>query len=109
LRKREGKGLLAGMTELPTSAWSARADGDVSVTAAPLPAAWRSAGEVEHGFTHFTLRLSVFRADGVETAKAPPGHWWSRPAEIEGEALPTVMRKALACAMPAVPPTRKKP
>jgi A/G-specific adenine glycosylase len=105
LTKREPNGLLGGMAGLPTSAWSARADGDATAAAAPFAAQWRKAGEAEHGFTHFTLRLAVYRADGVETAKAPPGHWWSKPAEIETEALPTVMRKALRCAMPT-PPTR---
>lgn len=101
LHKRPGTGLLAGMAGVPTSAWSARADGDATAAAAPFPAAWRAVGTVEHGFTHFTLALCVFRADGVETAKAPPGHWWSKLGEIEGEALPTAMRKAIRCAVPA--------
>jgi len=100
LRRRDAKGLLGGMAELPTSGWSARGDGDATAAAAPFPAAWRRVGEVAHGFTHFNLTLSVFRADGVETAKAPPGHWWSRHDEVAGEALPTVMRNALKCAIP---------
>ena len=101
LRKREPSGLLGGMAEPPNSAWNARADGDTTAAAAPFSAAWRTVGTVEHGFTHFALTLHVFRADGVETARAPPGCWWSRPNEIDGEALPTVMKKVIRCATPA--------
>src|SRR5690606_37919759 len=55
LRKREGKGLLAGMTEVPGSHWTARIDGDASVNAAPFAAQWVSAGSITHIFTHFEL------------------------------------------------------
>lgn len=108
LRKREPSGLLGGMAEPPSSFWTARADGDTTVRAAPFSAVWREVGTVEHGFTHFTLTLHVFRADGVETAKAPPGHWWSRPNEIDGEALPTVMKKVIRCATPAPAKERRE-
>ncbi len=37
LRKRRGKGLLAGMTEVPGSDWTARIDGDPTADAAPFP------------------------------------------------------------------------
>lgn len=99
LRRREGRGLLAGMTEVPGSGWTARIDGDASADAAPFHAFWQAAGSISHVFTHFELRLSVYRADNVSRLAATDG-WWSAPAELSGEALPTVMKKAIAAAVP---------
>ncbi len=100
LRKRAGSGLLAGMTEVPTSGWTARTDGATGPEAAPFPAAWRRAGSVAHVFTHFALDLSVFRADLDQGAAAPDGHWWADARTLGGEALPTVMKKAIEAAKP---------
>jgi len=104
LRKRPESGLLGGMAEVPTTAWTARQDGATDRTAAPFPAKWRAMGTVRHVFTHFALDLDVFRADGV-TMQAPAGAWWSPPDELAGEALPTVMKRAIEAAMPGA--TRK--
>lgn len=101
LRKRPDSGLLASMAEPPTSGWTARVDGGTGVEAAPFPAAWHPAGTIRHVFTHFELSLDIFRADGVSRA-APAGWWWSGPDEIPGEALPTVMKKAIEAAIPGI-------
>jgi A/G-specific adenine glycosylase len=98
LRKRGGNGLLAGMTEIPTTEWTARADGIDTVDGAPFPANWRSTGSISHVFTHFALELAIFRAD-VGDRPAPEGHWWAPALEIHGEALPTVMKKAIEAAI----------
>lgn len=97
LRKRPDKGLLGGMTEVPTSAWTSRADGIDTEDAAPFPARWRRTGEVEHVFTHFRLLLTVFHAE-IVAAPAGTDGFWSR--EVAGEALPTVMKKAIESALP---------
>lgn len=98
LRKRSERGLLGGMAEVPTTGWSARADGDAGVGAAPFPAAWVKMGVVSHVFTHFSLDLAVYRA---EADRAPPeGCWWSTPAAIPHEALPTVIKKVIEAAIP---------
>lgn len=99
LRKRKGEGLLAGMTEVPGSHWTARIDGDATVSAAPFPARWTPTGSITHVFTHFELRLSVYRSDNVSKAASNEG-WWSGPDELADEALPTVMKKAIAAAVP---------
>lgn len=99
LRRRPETGLLGGMSEVPTTAWTARADGGSDASHAPFAADWHRHGAVSHVFTHFALELSVFRADMVDIA-APPGHWWSPPLELGGEALPTVMKKAIEAALP---------
>ena len=104
LRKRPESGLLGGMAEVPTTSWSARQDGATDRSAAPFPAKWRAMGTVRHIFTHFALDLDVFRTDGV-TMPAPAGAWWSSPDELAGEALPTVMKRAIEAAMPGA--TRK--
>jgi A/G-specific adenine glycosylase len=102
LRRRPATGLLGGMTEPPTTGWNARQDGEDSVQAAPFPARWRAAGSIRHVFTHFELTLAVYRADDVDLA--PPGEdwWWSMREEVAGEALPTVMKKAIEAAIPGI-------
>lgn len=106
LRKRAERGLLGGMSEVPTTAWTARADGDTTTKAAPFPADWRNAGSISHVFTHFSLELLVYRAEAGSRA-APDGHRWARLADIHNEALPTVMKKAIEAAIPGA--TRPSP
>ncbi|WP_246671194.1 A/G-specific adenine glycosylase [Mesorhizobium sp. 8] len=107
LRKRPEKGLLGGMSEVPTTNWTARADGATDVSAAPFSADWQKAGAIGHVFTHFALELSVFRAE--TNGPAPPGHFWSGPAGISGEALPTVMKKAIEAAIPGATKPKRVP
>ena len=99
LRKRQDKGLLGGMTEVPTTGWNARLDGVTTAAGAPFPADWRRAGRIAHVFTHFSLDLEVFRAEPGRIA-LPAGHYWSTPDEIRTEALPTVMKKVIESAQP---------
>ncbi|YBV98192.1 A/G-specific adenine glycosylase [Phyllobacteriaceae bacterium JZ32] len=99
LRKRPASGLLGGMAEVPCTNWTARRDGDISADAAPFPARWNACGAISHVFTHFELRLSVYRADNVAKETAHDG-WWASPDELPDEALPTVMKKAIAAAIP---------
>jgi A/G-specific adenine glycosylase len=101
VRSRPAGGLLGGMTEVPTTGWTADFEEDRALVEAPrLPGArpkWRRiAGVVRHVFTHFPLELVVFTADVPAGAAAPEGARWIRIAELSGEALPSVMRKALA-------------
>jgi A/G-specific adenine glycosylase len=97
LVRRPPKGLLGGMLALPTTDWrAARWDEAEAVAAAPAPAAWRSVGEVEHGFTHFTLTLQLLRADGDA-----PGVIWSPRRDLD--ALPSVFLKAARAGLSASP------
>jgi A/G-specific adenine glycosylase len=94
LRRRPPRGLLGGMTELPGTPWRAQPWADAEWPAhAPMPAPWRAAGAVRHGFTHFELRLALFAAD--VPAIVADGFLRSR-AELAAEALPSVMRKCVA-------------
>jgi A/G-specific adenine glycosylase len=105
LRTRPDKGLLGGMSEVPTTGWTARIDGDTGAKSAPFPADWRRAGSISHVFTHFSLELDVYRAE-VNGLVAPEGHWWSPVSAVHDEALPTVMKKVIESAIPGA--TKRK-
>jgi A/G-specific adenine glycosylase len=88
LVRRPPRGLLGGMLALPTSDWRpARWSDAEALAAAPAPAAWRGVGEVEHGFTHFTLTLRLLRAEGDAG-----GVIWTPRRGLD--ALPSVFLKA---------------
>ena len=96
LRRRPSEGLLGGMVEVPCSDWrTERPKGSP-----PLAADWRRLPVgIRHTFTHFHLRLDVYRADLPHRTAAPTGCWWSPAATLSAEALPSLMRKLLRKAL----------
>jgi A/G-specific adenine glycosylase len=102
VRRRPERGLLGGMTEVPTTAWThdfveARAlDEAPRIGGASKPRWRRLPGVVRHVFTHFPLELVVFAADVPARASAPPGMRFVPLADLADEALPKVMRKVVA-------------
>jgi A/G-specific adenine glycosylase len=97
VRSRPANGLLGGMTEVPSTAWTQAFDEVRALDEAPLVARWRRLpGAVEHGFTHFPLRQTVYVASVPARTRAPNGMRWVALADLAGEALPNVMRKVLA-------------
>ena len=107
VRTRPPKGLLGGMTEVPTTDWHAEFRMEEATESAPLRAPWRRVGTVEHVFTHFPLRLDVYRADIPDPAPAPGDCRWMPAASVGGEAFPSVFRKVLAAA--GLHPAEKSP
>lgn len=102
LRKRVAKGLLGGMMEVPTTPWedAARSD-EEHLTQAPLKAQWKKrVGTVEHTFTHFHLVLTVYVAEAKTVDAKKADGIWTPHEEMAGEALPSLMRKVIAHAMP---------
>ena len=96
LRRRPPRGLLGGMTELPGTPWRAAIwESDDWPAYAPMAAHWRAAGEVRHVFTHFELRLGVLAA-AVPDIRAEG--FLRDVAALDGEALPSLMRKCVALA-----------
>ncbi|HEX8528276.1 A/G-specific adenine glycosylase [Allosphingosinicella sp.] len=80
LVRRPGRGLLGGMTALPSED-------------APQEAEWQEAGRVSHVFTHFALDMRLLCASAPD--RRAPGIWW--PVERLGEAgLPTLFAKLAA-------------
>ncbi|RCK99995.1 MAG: A/G-specific adenine glycosylase [Candidatus Tokpelaia sp. JSC189] len=97
LQKRQEKGLLGGMSEVPNHFASKASKTDLSL--APFTGTWIYRGDIIHAFTHFTLSMSVYMADNLAESSGKNG-WWVRTEELNREALPTVMKKALAKALP---------
>ena len=103
LRRRPEKGLLGGMMEVPSTAWGPAPH--EPEREAPVTAQWqRLPGKVEHTFTHFHLELEVWRANGIR-ARKPEGddYRWTPRQKLDGEALPSVMRKVVAHVLGKVP------
>jgi A/G-specific adenine glycosylase len=102
LRTRPARGLLGGMTEVPTTEWTADFDVSLALAAAPQFSSqkhvtWRKlAGVVRHVFTHFPLELTVYRTELPHHAAAPAGTRWTAIAQLGQEALPSLMRKVVA-------------
>jgi A/G-specific adenine glycosylase len=100
VRTRAEKGLLGGMTEVPGSDWLAGQDDKAALQQAPALKSvtkWhRKAGVVTHVFTHFPLELVIYTANVAARTRAPEAMRWVPVATLAGEALPNVMRKAIA-------------
>jgi len=102
LQKRKSKGLLAQMSEVPNHFGE-----NISKSAleyAPCQGDWHYQGEIAHIFTHFRLEMSVYLLRNVEETirnKVCNDGWWVEQENLDGEALPSVMRKILALALPA--------
>jgi A/G-specific adenine glycosylase len=103
LRRRIEKGLLGGMTEVPGSPW-AESEPDF---APAVQAKWKMRpGIVEHTFTHFHLEVTVWVAENVEAVVPDETYRWVPLSEVDGEALPTVMRKIVSHALSS---SRRRP
>ncbi len=100
VRTRPAKGLLGGMTEVPTSDWRAGHQDKEALKQAPVlnhASRWhRKSGTVTHVFTHFPLELAVYTTTVPARSRAPDGMRWIKIATLAGEALPNVMRKVIA-------------
>jgi hypothetical protein len=93
------------MTELPGTEWRntpwtvAEALTLAPMQLAPLGLAWRGAGQVRHGFTHFELIIDVLAAQ-VPQIEA---EGFARPLDtLDDTALPSVMRKCVRIASSAI-------
>lgn len=95
LRRREERGLLGGMMEIPSTPWrgSPWKEEEAAAEAPVRPRRWhRLPGTVSHTFTHFHLELDVLigRVDPVATDTLGI---WLKPDRFGEQALPTVMKK----------------
>ena len=88
LERRPARGMLGATLGWPGTAWETGGGGEP-----PMAADWRPAGEVRHGFTHFTVTLEV-RAAEVSTDAAPRRGAFVPADAFDPAGLPTLMRKA---------------
>jgi A/G-specific adenine glycosylase len=92
LKRRPDTGLLGGMMGFPGTQCGERPENPLE--AAPAARNWEKCqGEVKHIFTHFELRLDVYRAEAADRSAQGV---WARLDDIKNYALPTVMKKVLA-------------
>jgi A/G-specific adenine glycosylase len=96
LRERPDKGLLGGMMEIPSTGW--RTHIDHPEAEAPLVSKWLKAGRrVGHTFTHFHLELEIWSARvPANTTVSDRRARWVAKGDLDGEALPSIMRKIVA-------------
>jgi A/G-specific adenine glycosylase len=108
VQTRPARGLLGGMTEVPTTEFLVDFDEMAVLNEAPGLGAGRGAhatrwrrlpGVVTHVFTHFPLELVVFRAEVPATTAAPAGMRWIAAEDVRGAAFPSLMRKVLVHAL----------
>ena len=101
LTRRESSGLLGGMRQVPTTAWTATPPTAAAIrVASPAGASWRKLPDpVRHGFTHLDLALEI-RVARLANGGRPRGDgaWWPR-AGLAQAGLPTLMRKVLDAAL----------
>jgi A/G-specific adenine glycosylase len=97
LRKRPPRGLLGGMSEVPTTEWTSDFKEGAALKHAPLKLKWRRPpGAVRHVFTHFPLELVVYAADVPRDVRAPRGMRFVPAGNLKDEAMPSLMRKVIA-------------
>lgn len=97
LRRRQPKGLLGGMVELPSFGWS---DDDAPSAVTDLVASWAELERpVVHVFTHFRLELTVRMGEAPLGAETPEGCFWLPLGELAEVGLPSVVAKAAKAAL----------
>jgi len=110
LRSRAERGLLGGMSEVPTTEWTHDFDETGALDHAPRFAhatsngiAWRRIpAVVRHAFTHFPLELVVYKGHVAAGTPAIAGARWTAIDTLDDEALPNLMRKVLMHAGPLI-------
>ena len=98
LSRRPEKGLLGGMTEIPSTPWRSEPwTLDEAVGIAPIATDWVPLpGTVRHGFTHFRLELAIIAGSGEADGL------WSPVDRLGEHALPTLMKKVARHAVSAL-------
>src|SRR3546814_3263032 len=79
--------MLGGMRALPGGEWSGTPTAESELGESGL-------AQVDHGFTHFDLRLTLVRSETLPEGPgaATEGEWWPLSA-LDAAGLPTLYRK----------------
>ena len=110
LRRRQERGLLGGMMEVPSTPWRPEPWplGEALALAPVAGVSWQAlSGQVRHTFTHFTLELAVIAGRLKEAADADG--MWVQPHNFGAQALPSVMKKIVRLAQAGSVTGRKRP
>lgn len=96
LRRRNEKGLLGGMMEVPTGSWETKEKPfNESLSHALLSSLlppFHLMGEIRHTFTHFHLKVKIFKTV-VHHASLQGA--WIHERDLHTQALPTLMKKII--------------
>ncbi|MCK6418881.1 MAG: A/G-specific adenine glycosylase [Alphaproteobacteria bacterium] len=93
LHRRPEKGLLGGMTGLPSTDWDKKG---TAFSAFPDLEDYQLRAYVRHSFTHFDLHLDLARAAAPRGWRIrEPGFFWVARTDVMEHALPNVFRKAV--------------
>ena len=95
------------MSQVPTTNWSARHDGESGMDAAPFAGNWQHVGAVQHTFTHLHIVIKVYfcrlsvraKSDDLNAGQTSTKHWWVKRHLVMQEALPSLMKKIIALAL----------
>ncbi len=105
LSRRPPKGLLGGMSEVPTGPWQETPV--MRMPTPPLAGPWRKiAPQVSHIFTHIDLKVTIWQAALPSDTPAPEGFWWHGLENLKEAGLPTVMAKIVEAAIPGATKAR---
>jgi len=97
LQKRPSQGLLSLMSEVPNH--FGENISKQAVELAPCEGSWHYQGDIVHIFTHFRLEMSVYLLTAVDE-KTHVNGWWVHEKALDGEALPSLMKKVLMMVCP---------
>ena len=97
LERRPDGGLLGGLMQVPLSPWLDRAPTrDNAAGGAPIAAAWRLVpGIVEHGFTHFAVRITLLSKRAKRRDLRSRAGLWCAPDRLGEHALSTMAKKII--------------
>ena len=100
VRTRPQKGLLGGMCEVPNTTWTDQEEPVEPQHVVPFKTHWQQCPEpVRHVFTHFELELRVHVTTITARQKCPVTMRFVALADLAQEALPSVMKKAVAAGL----------
>lgn len=102
MRQRPENGMLAGLTEVPCSPWSASQDvpKETWMDYAPFQVEWQKMpAPVRHVFSHVKLDLHVYVCrKPVKGYNLREGETWVKTSDLLEKGIPTVMKKVLLSA-----------
>src|SRR5262249_40611188 len=111
VRSRPPRGLLGGMTEVPTTQWTHDFDGgqELAPRLGRAQPSWRRiAGVVTHTFTHFPLELVVYVAEVSPKPGRPSGGGWAGGGRSGGGGLPHGQGKGVGGGARKPPPDPRR-
>jgi len=94
--RRPPDGLLGGMLSLPTTEWVCDGQDPKHLPFLLVPEPLSPQGEIRHSFTHFEIRLLIFKAKVDHTQSLPEGYIELPVASYQTVGFPSLFKKVVA-------------